>query len=96
MGAIARRHRQTPDERVRDESSSRLRRLSRRWLEIETDADVRRVATDLLFRHPLKAADALQLATAITVSAQRSTLPFVTLDQTLAAAARAEGFNVLP
>jgi predicted nucleic acid-binding protein len=41
-------------------------------------------------------ADVLQLATAIVASSARAALPFVTLDQTLAAAARAEGFTVLP
>ncbi len=50
-------------------------------------------ASQLLFRHILKAADALQLATAIKVG---RIVPFVTLDESLAAAARAEGLSVEP
>jgi len=92
--AIGRRHRQSSDM---TESRALLESLSSAWIEVELNADVRRVAIDLLFRHPLKAADALQLATAIVASTSSpASLPFVTLDQTLAEAARAEGFVVQP
>jgi predicted nucleic acid-binding protein len=74
--------------------------LSNNWWE---ENELRRIidlALDLLRRHPLRAADAIQLASAIAiVKAARikpSSLPFVTLDGDLADAARAEGFPVLP
>lgn len=45
--------------------------------------------------HPLRAADALQLAAALVLSDfEPRTLPFVTLDDRLASAARREGFEV--
>ena len=63
-------------------------------------AEVRRVADGaraLLQRHPLRAADALQLSAAVwAANARPAELPFVTLDRRLAAAARAEGFTVHP
>ena len=57
---------------------------------------VRRAAARLLRVHPLRAADALQLAAAIVGSEDRpETLPFVTLDDRLADAATREGFRVI-
>jgi predicted nucleic acid-binding protein len=56
---------------------------------------VRARALRLLDLHPLRAADALQLAAAIIASRERPRdLPFVTLDQRLAEAAKREGFPV--
>jgi hypothetical protein len=52
-------------------------------------------ALRLLDLHPLRAADALQLAAALVVSRESpGTLPFVTLDERLAEAAEKEGFAV--
>jgi uncharacterized protein len=46
--------------------------------------------------HPLRAADALQLAAAYQASGQRpASLPFVTLDDRLAEVARKEGFPMI-
>lgn len=57
---------------------------------------VRVTAQRLLRSHPLRAADALQLAAAITASAgEARSLPFVCLDARLSDAARREGFVVL-
>jgi hypothetical protein len=58
---------------------------------------IRSRADRLLGVHPLRAADALQLA-ALTIAAEErpADLPFVTLDDRLAEAARKEGFSVLP
>jgi predicted nucleic acid-binding protein len=54
------------------------------------------IARRLLRVHTLRAADALQLAAAITVAeGLPASLEVVTLDQQLAAAARREGFPVL-
>jgi predicted nucleic acid-binding protein len=46
-------------------------------------------------RHGLRGADAIQLAAAVIVRGS-GTLPLVTFDEELIAAARAEGFPVLP
>jgi len=47
--------------------------------------------------HELRAADAFQLAAARAASdGQPASLPFVTLDDRLALAARREGFAILP
>ena len=70
--------------------------LTDSWSEIGDIISAQRIALDLLSRHTLRAADAIQLATAIVASnAAVGSLPFVTLDHDLAAAARAEGFTVL-
>lgn len=71
-------------------------RLSESWSEIDDIVEVRQLAMDLITRHVLRAADALQLGTAIIASSGApGSLPFVTLDLDLAAAARVEGFSVL-
>jgi predicted nucleic acid-binding protein len=46
--------------------------------------------------HPLRAADALQLAAAFTAAERRpSSLAFVCMDEKLLAAAKREGFNAV-
>lgn len=53
-------------------------------------------ALRVLDTHPLRAADALQLAAALVVSRERPAgLPFVTLDDRLAEVAEREGFPVI-
>ena len=76
-------------------AEARLRLLERRWAEVEPMPSVRVQAERLLRLHPLRAADALQLAAAL-VACQHDpgTLPFQTADERLAAAARREGFPV--
>ena len=72
---------------------ARLDRLTASWEEIEPSDQVRRTARRLLRVHPLRAADALQLAAALAAAEGRPTsLELVTLDEQLAAAARREGF----
>ena len=57
---------------------------------------VRSRAVALLARHPLRAADALQLASALVLAeGDPSSLEFVCLDNNLADAAEREGFTVL-
>ncbi len=74
----------------------RLDKLSLAWAEVEPGQRVRQVAFRLLRVHPLRAADALQLAAAIVASEdQPASLPFVTLDDRLALAAEREGFTVV-
>ena len=73
----------------------RLRHLEDHWVEVEPTAAVRRQAERLLRLHPLRAADALQLAAALVACHHEpSTLAFHTADTRLADAARREGFPV--
>ncbi len=69
--------------------------ITRRWSAIAAPESVER-AIDLLSRHPLRAADSVQLASALIARERFGSLPFVTLDRDLPAAAEAEGFGVLP
>ena len=58
---------------------------------------IRARADRLLGLHPLRAADAFQLAAALVAAEETpENLPFVTLDERLIEAARREGFAVLP
>ena len=74
----------------------RLRRLAAGWHEIEPTEIVRETAVRFLRVHPLRAADALQLAAAFIAAERRPrSLQIVTLDERLADAARKEGFDLL-
>jgi len=74
----------------------RLRQLGGVWHEIEPSDAIRQTAIRFLRVHPLRAADALQLAAAYAAAEhQPASLDMVTLDERLAAAARKEGFVVL-
>lgn len=65
--------------------------------EIQAGEAVRARADRLLRRYPLRAADALQLAAALTWCLERpSGSGFVCLDHRLRQAAQGEGFTVLP
>jgi predicted nucleic acid-binding protein len=67
------------------------------WTEVQPVARVRDAAERLLAVHPLRAADALQLAAALVWSDERATgRGLVALDARLRDAARREGFNVYP
>jgi predicted nucleic acid-binding protein len=71
--------------------------LSDRWEEVSAMELVRSRAMRLLNTHPIRAADALQLAACLIVCEERpESLPFVSLDDRLRDAARREGFSVLP
>ncbi|MFQ5779895.1 MAG: type II toxin-antitoxin system VapC family toxin [Nitrospiria bacterium] len=74
-----------------------LRKLARSWIEIQPTQGVRESAERLLAVHPLRTADALQLAAALMWT-RRSPLGhhFVCLDHLLREAARKEGFALLP
>ena len=74
----------------------RLRQLARGWHEVDPSDSIREAAVRFLRVHPLRAADALQLAAAFVAAERRpSSLEVVTLDDRLAAAARKEGFVVI-
>ncbi len=73
-----------------------LRDLEGAWSVIVDLERVEARARRLLGVHPLRAADAMQLAAALVAcNEQPIRLPFVTLDARLGEAAMAEGFEVL-
>jgi predicted nucleic acid-binding protein len=64
--------------------------------EVQPGIEVRRIARRLLMTHPLRAADSLQLASALVFAGiQVPELPFVTLDKNLASSAGKEGFSLV-
>jgi predicted nucleic acid-binding protein len=74
----------------------RLKQLADGWHEIEPGEIVRENAVRFLRVHPLRTADALQLAAAFVAAERRpSSLQVVTLDARLADAARKEGFELV-
>jgi hypothetical protein len=66
------------------------------WLEVLPSEEVRDRAFRMLRLHPLRAADALQLAAAVVWAGGTDGAEFVTFDERLALAARLEGLRVLP
>jgi predicted nucleic acid-binding protein len=74
----------------------RLDAIAAAWREVLPIDAARRIAIRLLRVHTLRAAEALQLAAAVIASESHpATLPLVTLDDRLAAAAEREGFRVV-
>ena len=92
--AIARLHREAHLNNT-DEASARalLTALRRSWFEVQPGDAVRNQALRLLRVHPLRAADALQLAAAIEWSGTPDGNEFVTFDDRLRETARREGFE---
>ena len=75
---------------------SRLRKFATGWVEIEPGERVKSIASRFLRVHPLRTADALQLAAAfVGTEGQPDPLAFVTLDGRLGEAAAMEGFQLL-
>jgi len=80
----------------RDVALGQLAGLEAVWVEVSPTVEVRTLAADLPYRYNLRAADALQLASALVWSGGRPRgRAFVTLDERLAEAARSSGFKVL-
>ncbi|MGQ0737351.1 MAG: type II toxin-antitoxin system VapC family toxin [Acidobacteriota bacterium] len=74
----------------------RLKRVAEACHEVDPSDGIREAAVRFLRVHPLRAADAVQLAAAFVAAEQRpSSLELITLDERLAAAARKEGFAVI-
>ena len=97
VSALARLER---DERLTaaelGEALARLDELALAWHEVQPTDRARQIATRLLRTHGLRAADAFQLAAAISASEERAgSVSLVTLDGRLAAAADREGFRVV-
>jgi predicted nucleic acid-binding protein len=73
-----------------------LAALQHKWNEILPSDEVRKTAERLLRTHPLRAADALQLASALVwCGAYPSGRVFICADARLSDAADKEGFNVI-
>jgi predicted nucleic acid-binding protein len=92
--AVARLEREGAlDESAARQAFDRLKHLASGWHEVDPSDTIREAAVRFLRVHPLRAADALQLAAAFIVAERRpSSLEVVTLDDRLAVAARKEGF----
>lgn len=84
------------DARQEEEAARMLEILSQAWLEVLPTPDVRAHARRVLRLHPLRAADALQLAAALVWAGSPPAGEMVVLDGRLAEAARLEGLSVLP
>ena len=98
LSAIYRCHRETPlADTVLTAALGRLRALVEDADTVVPADELRRRAGRLLAVHPLRAADALQLAAGLTWCEERPVGEgFVSLDERLREAARREGFDLLP
>jgi hypothetical protein len=84
------------DESAVTQAFDRLKQLASGWHEVDPSDSVREAAVRFLRVHPLRAADALQLAAAFIAAERRpSSLEVITLDDRLATAARKEGFTLI-
>ena len=94
--AICRRERESSiDPEQAAMARTRLSVLTRAWLEVQPTSWVRERAIGLLRVHPLRAADAMQLAAALVAFKERTAgNRFLTADLRLAKAAILEGFAV--
>lgn len=94
VSAIARREREQHLTLVAATAAiDRLKALADAWHEVLAGPAVRATAQRLLRVHPLRAADALQLAAALVAAdGEPPSLPFVCLDERLSEAALREGF----
>ncbi len=71
--------------------------LAKTWIEVQPSAMLRRTAERLLAVHPLRAADAMQLAAALQWCRRQPTdQGFVSFDNRLRDAAYKEGFRLSP
>jgi uncharacterized protein len=94
-------HRRRRDEALSpaalDEALARLERLAQDIDMVAPTNRLRERASRVLAAHPVRAADALQLAAALVWSDEAPAgETFVCLDERLRGAARQEGFEVLP
>ncbi len=97
VSAIERRVREGAVSRAnRRAVLERFERLWSAWDEVTELLVVRARAAALLARHPLRAADAVQLASALLVAGDDArSVPMVCLDRRLAETAEREGLTVL-
>ena len=94
--ALARLHRQGELSKSNYTSTRKmLTEFAQMWIEVNPSEDLRKRAARLLRVHPLRTADALQLAAALTVVASDE-IDFVCMDNRLRDAAGLEGFALNP
>ncbi len=75
---------------------AQLKKLSASWVVVQPGDRLMETAIRLTRVHPVRAADALQLAAGIVASGHRPKgFDFICFDKRLAAAAEREGFNVV-
>lgn len=98
VSAVRRRERENVLDRVGvDQALALLAELAGSWFEVLPGAELRGSAERALAVHPLRVADSLQLAAAITWRGSViSAAELVCLDERLHDAASREGFRVLP
>jgi uncharacterized protein len=96
-GAISRLHRNGAINAVEKEGAlARLGILSRGWREILPDDSLRELAETLLDTYPLRSADCLQLAAALTWCQRHPAhRTFLCSDKSLGKAAKRAGFSVI-
>ena len=97
LSALARRRREEPESAPQRLAARRdLLGAWEQWSEVTAVELVRRYAERVVETHPLRAADALQIAAALVAAeGDPATIEFVSLDRNLAEAAEREGFGVL-
>lgn len=97
ISAISRLERERPGSEAIAPALERLRLMREGWNEIAPGRILRESAKRLLRVHPIRAADALQLAAAIALAEQhRDSIRFLSLVARLRDAATREGFLTLP
>lgn len=94
--ALNRRRREGSLTRTEEQKARiRLEMLLKTWIEVQPTTTVRNRALRLLRTHPLRAADAFQLAAALMVCEEQTKgFTFLTGDYRLQEAAEAEGFTL--
>lgn len=94
--AFARREREGDSPEVLERARRQLAVLAGAWHEVLPVEEVRRNATRVLGRYPLRTGDALQLGAAMAARGDDagSSMEFVCADERLSAAARGEGFVI--
>ena len=97
LSALARREREGGLDRFSVSlAEANLLKILKEAYEIQPNIELRRIARRLLMTHSLRAADALQLASALFFGgSQIDQLPFITLDKNLSAAAAKEGLALV-
>jgi predicted nucleic acid-binding protein len=98
LSALARRRREgTLSSDADIKSKAVLSAMAAEWSEVLPGERIRQRAERLLLTHPLRAADAFQLAAALIWAEEMPQgLEIVCLDQNLREAALKEGFTLLP
>lgn len=98
VSALSRRRRErTLSEPDFVKAMAFLRGFAMSWHRVEPSADLLQAAERIILAHPVRSADAIQLASAVVASgSEAAPLKFVSFDARLRNVAIAEGLTVLP